>query len=107
MQYRGEIIPMIRLSQFLGLEDSASSQADDALMQVVVYSEQGRRVGLIVDRIVDIVEGDSTLQAASSRAGVVGSFVVQKRVTELLDVPALVRAANPGFLDASQALGER
>jgi Hpt domain len=67
-------------------------------IQVVVYSEGGRTVGLIVDRIVDIIEDQAAIEAVAARDGVVGSFVAQRHVTDLLDVPAMVRAGFPGFL---------
>jgi two-component system chemotaxis sensor kinase CheA len=97
MQYRGQIIPLVRLSEFLPthIEEGATSSS----IQVVMYSEQGRTVGLVVDRIVDIVEEDAKVEALVPRAGVVGSLVTQRQVTDLLDVPAIVRAAVPGLLD--------
>jgi two-component system chemotaxis sensor kinase CheA len=50
-------------------------------------------VGLIVDRILDIVEQDSDIQGPSSRPGVECTAVVQGHVTEMLDVEALIRKA--------------
>jgi two-component system chemotaxis sensor kinase CheA len=67
-------------------------------IQVVVYAEGRCTVGLIVDRIVDIVEERAAVDALSPRPGIVGSFVVQNQITDLLDLPALVRAAVPGLL---------
>jgi two-component system chemotaxis sensor kinase CheA len=51
MQYRGQIIPLVRLSQILpaGLNPDCGGPAPDSI-QVVAYSEGGRIVGLIVDR---------------------------------------------------------
>jgi two-component system chemotaxis sensor kinase CheA len=100
MQYRGQIIPLVRLSEFI------PTQTDEGMVsssiQVVVYSEQGRSVGVVVDRIVDIVEEDAKFEALGPRAGVIGSFVTQRQVTDLVDLPAIVRAAIPGLLDASE-----
>ena len=58
----------------------------DAALQVVVYSEQGRSVGLVVDRILDIVEEAISRKQLAARDGVLGSAVIQGRVTEFLDV---------------------
>jgi two-component system, chemotaxis family, sensor kinase CheA len=101
MQYRGQIIPLIRLSQIV----TASAAAEDVSaesIQVVVYSAEGHTVGLIVDRIVDIVEEHAAMESLAPRTGVVGSFVTQSRVTDLLDMPAIVRAALPGLLEAME-----
>ena len=100
MQYRGQIIPLVRLSQVIPAASDAEMLANASSIQVVVYAEGKRTVGLIVDRIVDIVEERAAVESLTARAGVVGSFVTQRQVTDLLDVPAIVRAAVPGLLDA-------
>ena len=98
MQYRGQIIPLVRLSQIVpATSDPDAGEAGS--IQVVVYSEGQRTVGLVVDRIVDIVEERAAVEPLTPRAGVVGSFVAQRQVTDLLDVPAIVRAAVPGLMD--------
>ncbi len=103
MQYRGQIIPLVRLSQIIPATSDAEMLANAISIQVVVYAEGKRTVGLIVDRIVDIVEERAAVESLAPRAGVVGSFVTQRHVTDLLDVPAIVRAAVPGLLDAAEA----
>jgi two-component system chemotaxis sensor kinase CheA len=69
----------------------------------VVYAEQGHCVGLVVERILDIVEESLLLETISHRPGFLGSVVVQQQVTDLLDVPGMVRAAYPGFFAAATA----
>ena len=93
-QYRGEIMPLLRLSEILQI--SAGDKTADELesLQVVVYSEKGRSVGLVVDRILDIVDENVVIQNPSFRGGIIGSMVIQNRVTDLLDIPAVVRAAH-------------
>jgi two-component system, chemotaxis family, sensor kinase CheA len=90
MQYRDEILPLVRLSGVLG---AAGTQADDGVVAVVVCSTRGRSVGLVVDAIVDIVEG----------VGLLGTAVVQDRITELLDVERAVREVDPRFYDTATA----
>jgi two-component system chemotaxis sensor kinase CheA len=102
MQYRGQIIPLVRLSQIIPATSDAEMLASTGSIQVVVYAEGKHTVGLIVDRIVDIVEERAAVESLAPRAGVVGSFVTQRHVTDLLDVPAIVRAAVPGLLDAGK-----
>lgn len=98
MQYRGQIMPLLRLSQTAAATaPEAIPSNSDTRLQVVVYSEGGRSVGLVVDRIVDIVNEKLVVQTPAARKGVLGSSVVQKRVTDLLDVPSLVRQVIPGF----------
>lgn len=51
-------------------------------------------VGLVVDEILDIVEDTTEVQTAATRAGVLYSAVIAERVTELLDVPAILQAGE-------------
>jgi two-component system chemotaxis sensor kinase CheA len=97
VQYRGQILPLIPVARFLSPADAATGCADP--MQVVVYSEQGRSVGLVVGKINDIVEEAISVQRESKRNGIAGSVVIQNRVTDLLDVPGIIRAADPSFYE--------
>jgi two-component system chemotaxis sensor kinase CheA len=102
MQYRGQIIPLVRLSDFIPAACDPEMSANSGSIQVVVYAEGNCTVGLIVDRIVDIVEERAAVETLSPRAGVVGSFVTQRQITDLLDLPALIRVAVPGLLPAPE-----
>jgi two-component system chemotaxis sensor kinase CheA len=96
VQYRGQILPLIRVSDHISGFGAVTDEQHDP-MQVVVYSEQGRSVGLIVGRIEDIVEEVITVRREAASQGVLGSAVIQEKVTDLLDVPAVIRAADPTF----------
>jgi hypothetical protein len=48
-------------------------------------------VGVVVERIIDIIESRMDLQPAS-RPGVAGTLVIHGRVTEVLDLPRLLSA---------------
>jgi two-component system chemotaxis sensor kinase CheA len=106
VQYRGQIMPLIRVAEAVGSRGDEGPAADgqgqgqnqnQSPLQVVVYAEQGRSVGLVVERVLDIVEEDVVVERMAERAGILGSAVVQQRVTDLLDVPGVVRAAHPGY----------
>jgi two-component system chemotaxis sensor kinase CheA len=91
VQYRGRILPLVRLAQALGYPQNPSRERET--LQVVVYSEQDQSVGLVVERILDIVEVPLAVERASTRPGVCGSAVIQNRVTDLVDVRGLMSAA--------------
>ena len=95
VQYRGQILPLIQVSQYLPQLGREPVRPDP--VQVVVYSESGRSVGLVVSQINDIVHEVVTVRRESSRQGILGSAVIQDRVTDLLDVPKIIRAADPDF----------
>jgi two-component system chemotaxis sensor kinase CheA len=92
VQYRGRILPLLRLSP----EDRANGA--QGLLHAVVYTRQGRSVGLVVGRILDIIETPLELTGVASRRGVLGSLVIQNRVTDLLDAAEILRTLEPEFL---------
>jgi len=95
VQYRGRILPLIRLSRVLdGMDGMPGINAQGHPLHVVVYSEAGRSVGLVVERILDVVAGAVAIERQGARPGVLGSAVIQQRVTRILDVAAIVRAGN-------------
>jgi len=117
VQYRDEILPLIDVSRVLRRRrrDSVSGRVvarrkavrpreagDDETVQVVVYSGEGRHVGLVVGRIVDIVEETLVSRSRSSRPGVLFTAVVQGRVTEFLDIKGIIRSAEPEFFEQPQ-----
>jgi two-component system chemotaxis sensor kinase CheA len=95
VQYGEEILPLVRVASGLG----AAARADGDALTVVVCSTGGRAVGLVVDAIVDIVEGGLPVRGATGAAGHLGTTVVQQRITELLDVEQAVREVDPQFFD--------
>jgi len=99
-QYRGQILPLIRLNVVLeerrnklrGLQVPPSAQS--GLIQVLVLHHDGRSFGLVVERILDIVEDRADVMSAAARAEVLYSVVISGRVTEVLDIPAILRSAD-------------
>jgi two-component system chemotaxis sensor kinase CheA len=89
VQYRGEIMPLVTLGA------PAADDAERTTRQVVVLRRGDRHVGLLVDRIVDIITERIVVERPLMRPGVLGSAIVQQRVTELLEVKALLAAVEP------------
>ena len=110
VQYRGQILPLIYLSRVLteGRQEPRDSDrsepaAEDEKIQVVVYTDQGRSVGLVVDRILDISHETVKIQKHSGRRGTLGTMVVQGRVTEMLDVKGIIQTAVPDLINEAVA----
>jgi two-component system chemotaxis sensor kinase CheA len=97
VQYRNTILPLVDIGATLGY--MPSGETGDTI-QVVVYSQHGRMVGFVVDRIVDIVEQVATVHQQSDRPGIVGSIVVQSSVTDLLDVHEIIQSVAPWYEQA-------
>ena len=61
LQYRGDILPVVRISEQMQCSKDAGA-CDD--MNVVIYNSQGRQVGLEVRRVVDIVDHPEPIRPA-------------------------------------------
>ena len=110
-QYRGQILPLVRVN--IALEERREKLRqmkiqpfpDSDTVQVLVLTHEGRSFGLVVDKIIDIVEDSAEVKSAATRAGVLHSVVIGERVTELLDIPAILRASETRNPQAAPAGG--
>jgi two-component system chemotaxis sensor kinase CheA len=104
VQYRGRILPLVHLSKLLPGSVSESEPKLDPL-QVVVYADGDQGVGLMVDRILDIVETTIEGDVAGSGGEIFTTSVIQNRVTDLLDVPCLLKNKAAWLSAGSPRLG--
>jgi two-component system chemotaxis sensor kinase CheA len=103
VQYRGDIMPLVRLSR---VYPTAAAEETGAALDVVVHDHAGKSAGLIVGEILDIVHQEILIARRATRPGVEGSMVVRGRVTELLDVETLLDMAGVRRAPALAAAGE-
>jgi len=98
VQYRKEILHLARLEELLEerrttkrTEEGRHPPATEGTISaIVVRSGASSQVILEVHRILGITKVEVEKLTPPTRAGVRGSLVVQERVTELLDMPALL-----------------
>jgi two-component system, chemotaxis family, sensor kinase CheA len=100
VQYRGAILPIVRLDRHLG----AYGETDREVLEVIVYADHGRSVAIVVEEILDIVDGESAIRSDIDDLGLLGSAVLGDKVTELLDVRAAILAADPAFYNTPLAV---
>ena len=78
VQYRGKLMPLVPVSD--------NHKMDGAKRHpVLVLTQAGQSVGLMVDEIIDIIEDEVTIDIAAAEPGVVGTAIVQNKATEILD----------------------
>jgi len=100
IQYRGKILPLIRLDRVLEerrqrvRESLQSAEPTAGPLQVLVCNVEEETLGLVVEQILDIVEDRAEVKSPATRAGVQYAVVINERVTELLDIPAIKRMAK-------------
>jgi two-component system, chemotaxis family, sensor kinase CheA len=102
IQYRGKILPLVFLKAVMqerrydarhlqALQAEAEETAD--AIQVLVCNHQGHAVGLVVERIVDIIEDRADVKSAATRSGVLYAAIIQERVTEILNLEVILGSA--------------
>ncbi|MBI3605291.1 MAG: chemotaxis protein CheW [Nitrospirae bacterium] len=91
VQYCGGLLPLIGLDGILG---EATPPKRDGTVPVVVFSDDPKSVGLVVEEILDIVEESVTIhRAAAGKPGIHGSAVVQGKTVDLLDPSKIIEMA--------------
>jgi len=97
VQYRGRILPLVRLEKILA--DAGTERAPGAQsVQVVVIGQGESAIGIEVDRILDIVEERINAPRMSERPGLLGSAILGQRITDFLDVRAVISEAGHNCL---------
>ncbi len=79
VQYRNTLMPLVHAS-------SMPEFVTKGQQPILVFTENGRSVGLAVDEIVDIVEEVLNIELADDAPGMIGSAVLKGDATEVLDV---------------------
>ena len=94
VDYRGTILPLVRVSDLLGSGGRSAGADDRGTVHAVVCDSSVGPVGLIVDGIEDVVPEPLAPPQPASRRGVSACVVLDDRVIELVDVEVLVGDAH-------------
>jgi len=78
VQYREQLMPLVQMD---GVEIRPSGA-----QPILVFADDGRAMGLVVDEIIDIVEERLNIEVAGSQGGILGSAVIKGHATEVIDV---------------------
>jgi len=99
LHYRGDILPLVNLVSVLEPGADYDPFAQD-IIQLIVFTDGTRRIGVIVDQIVDIVDEAVTVRRGAAAPGLLGSAVIGGKITDLLDLHAVVSAGGGNWLNA-------
>ena len=78
VQYREQLMPLVQMA-------GVQVQTQGA-QPILVFADDGRSMGLVVDEIIDIVEERLNIEVAGSQEGILGSAVIKGQATEVIDV---------------------
>ncbi len=104
VQYRNRILPLVPLRSVLEQGALEQDLAADPL-QVIVFNNGERSVGLVVDQILDVAEDVVAIRHKSGRKGLLGSGVVGKQVTDFLDLNQVIHAATEAWFQGAGGAG--
>jgi len=78
VQYRDHLMPLVSMA--------GVTVRSEGVQPILVFVDDGRSMGLVVDEIVDIVEESLNIEVASAQEGLLGSAVIKGQATEVIDV---------------------
>ncbi|MCA1545138.1 hybrid sensor histidine kinase/response regulator [Bradyrhizobium sp. NBAIM32] len=78
VQYREQLMPLVAME--------GVTIASQGAQPILVFADDGRSMGLVVDEIIDIVEERLNIEVGGSSSGVLGSAVIKGQATEVIDV---------------------
>ncbi|WP_426611058.1 hybrid sensor histidine kinase/response regulator [Bradyrhizobium sp. McL0616] len=78
VQYREQLMPLVAMESV--------TIASQGAQPILVFSDDGRSMGLVVDEIIDIVEERLNIEVGGSSHGILGSAVIKGQATEVIDV---------------------
>jgi two-component system chemotaxis sensor kinase CheA len=79
VQYRGTLMPLVYFDEY-------AQHKTEGSLPMLVFSDAGRSMGLVVDEIIDIVEDRLEIEVGSERPGILGSAVIKGKATEVVDI---------------------
>jgi two-component system chemotaxis sensor kinase CheA len=78
VQYRDQLMPLVQMA-------GVSVQTSGA-QPILVFADDRRSMGLVVDEIIDIVEERLNIEVTGGGEGILGSAVIKGQATEVIDV---------------------
>ncbi|MFK7894619.1 MAG: chemotaxis protein CheA [Myxococcota bacterium] len=90
VQYRDQIMPLVMLPRYFGLDSGEKTSEGRDTVHVIVYKSGEQSIGLVVDEILDVVEERVEIQQCSKMNGVLGTAIVQGELTDLVDIESIV-----------------
>ena len=78
VQYRGKLMPLVPVV-------SGASMRESGMQSVLVFADNGKHMGLMVDEILDIVEERLQVDLTGRRPGVLGTSIISGKATDVID----------------------
>jgi two-component system, chemotaxis family, sensor kinase CheA len=96
VQYRGGLMRLI-------MPVSNAQLPDQGIIEVVVFADGDKVLGLVVESILDIVRVPMDIKSSGSSAGLLGSMVVNHVTCDLINVSYYFNTAFPDWLGTKES----
>lgn len=87
VQYRGKLMPLVPLN-------GAVEIGDEGNKPVLVFSNEDKSMGIIVDEIIDITEEHIDVEIESTMPDILGSAIISGKATDVIDVAHFLRQVS-------------
>lgn len=92
IQYRGQLMPLIPMDENVELKR-------EGRQPVLVFTDNNRSMGLVVDEIVDIVEDRINVEVRPDSPALMGSAVIAGKATDVIDAGHYLTQAFGDWFD--------
>jgi two-component system chemotaxis sensor kinase CheA len=99
VRFRDSVIPLIRIER--SIKGFSASYGPRYLYAII--PRIGKPIGIAAAEIIDVVDIDDKMERApAGKKAIIGTHLLEGRVTSLLDLCALIDLAEPGWLSADK-----
>lgn len=103
IQYRDRIMPLIRVSDYVNIKMEQNQSNTKSTVHTIVYAMETGKVGFIVDEFIDIVQEGVKIQKTKDIRGIIGSAVIQSKVTDILDIKNIIKMSKVKSFEYSES----
>jgi two-component system chemotaxis sensor kinase CheA len=94
VQYRQHLMPLVPF-------DADHQWKERGQQEILVFSDNGRSMGLAVDEVVDIVRDRMAIELSSGRPGLLGSAIIAGKAVDVVDVGHFLTQAFTDWFEIS------
>ena len=87
VQYRDKLMSLVPFNKNMAIEA-------DSEYPVIVFSDRGKSLGIMISEIIDISESAVDIQHSAAKPGIIGSAIIDGKATDVVDVGYYLKADN-------------
>lgn len=97
IRYQEHLLPVTRFSGFWSAEQIKRNNTET--MPMLIFSDRGYAMGLVIEEIVNIIEYDLDIEIANKKEGSLGTTLINGDTTSIVDCEYYLEKYFPGWFD--------